>query len=71
MPVIAVPELPSAKRTGDEQVEDPEPKLDVRDVLPLSRLDVLITRWSPLMSTVSAWEWAVVFMTDLTKLAAL
>lgn len=39
-----------------------EPKLDVRDVLPLSRLDVLITPWSPLMSTVSAWEWAEVFM---------
>lgn len=39
-----------------------EPKLDVRDVLPLSRLDVLITPWSPLMSTVSAREWAEVFM---------
>ncbi len=71
MPEFAVPELPSAKRTGDEQVEDHEPKLDVRDVLPLSRLDVLIHRWSPLMSTVSAWEWAVVFRSDLTKLAAL
>ncbi len=39
-----------------------EPKLDVRDVLPLSRLDVRSHRWSPLMSTASAWEWAVVFM---------
>lgn len=41
-----------------------EPKLDVRDVLPLSQLDVLIVRWLPLMSPDSGWEWEAASTTE-------
>ncbi|XPE69684.1 5-formyltetrahydrofolate cyclo-ligase [Shigella boydii] len=34
VPLIAAPELPSAKRTGDEQVQIHEPNLDVRTCYP-------------------------------------
>lgn len=44
-----------------------EPKLDVRDVLPLAELDVLVTRWWPSMSVANGWEWAAVFTTGRCK----
>ena len=45
----------------------PEPKLDVRDVLPLSGLDVLITPLVAFDDRASGWEWAGVFTTGRYK----